>query len=649
MKKTLLLSATLAATCSAFAGVHSVTKADASSFIAGPKAPAISKTQTLTRADGDMETLDFTYADEPFSSYGLNGTTGGKTRVYTGFIMTADDVKAFAGRKAIGFSVYSPTSTAGIRNSISDARFFYSTDPEVAKLDYEQDFTMSKSPFSLTSVSMDEPYTISGDEEGIFFGYSLVVPKKNDMCYIPADDNTSGPYNTCIFGASDTENLPDEFYSITAEIGALCMSVKLERETLPKYVDFTYFPSTMAIPMGEASAYPLTLKATCGAPIESVNLEYTYGGKTYDNAIAFDTPIPAGVSRYISTAVEFPALSELINEDVEFKLTKINGTENTGNNMSAWARVAVVEQLPARQTLIEEFTGTWCPNCPRGFAALEYMKKNYPDFVLASYHNGDPMQITDEYPAAISGFPQASLNRDLIVDPYYGTQAFNMELPIVGDILAENAVPTPWQVSVSHEWESDDVLVAKAEAANVAGFKDCEYSIAYLLIADGISGKGRDWFQSNNYNTQNPVYIEELNAFCRGGEYGKASVAGLVYDDVVISTNGIYGLKGSIPSEVEPYQAIDHSVKYDLSKIPSDLLPDKNKLRVVAAVVDSFGYVLNCAKDEVNDFATDAVNGILDETAPVEYFNLNGMKVANPTEGVFIRRQGTRTEKVIVK
>lgn len=35
--------------------------------------------------------------------------------------------------------------------------------------------------------------------------------------------------------------------------------------------------------------------------------------------------------------------------------------------------------------------------------------------------------------------------------------------------------------------------------------------------------------------------------------------------------------------------------------------------------------------------------------APVEYFNLNGMRVSNPTGGIFIRRQGNKVSKVVVK
>lgn len=40
---------------------------------------------------------------------------------------------------------------------------------------------------------------------------------------------------------------------------------------------------------------------------------------------------------------------------------------------------------------------------------------------------------------------------------------------------------------------------------------------------------------------------------------------------------------------------------------------------------------------------------IVDENAPVEYFNLQGMRVANPENGLYIVRQGSKTTKVFVK
>ncbi len=37
-----------------------------------------------------------------------------------------------------------------------------------------------------------------------------------------------------------------------------------------------------------------------------------------------------------------------------------------------------------------------------------------------------------------------------------------------------------------------------------------------------------------------------------------------------------------------------------------------------------------------------------DENAPVEYYNLQGIRVANPENGIFVRRQGNKVEKVVL-
>ena len=40
---------------------------------------------------------------------------------------------------------------------------------------------------------------------------------------------------------------------------------------------------------------------------------------------------------------------------------------------------------------------------------------------------------------------------------------------------------------------------------------------------------------------------------------------------------------------------------------------------------------------------------IAEENAPVEYFNLQGVRVDNPSNGIFIKRQGSKVSKVVVK
>ncbi len=641
MKKAFLLSVVFAATCTAFAANPAVDKNDAVKFEKGLNAPTMKKAPARA-----SDSFDFSYSQGITSLTKIQGVTGGVTRAYMMFELSPEDIKGLAGDKVTGFTVYSPSDNNMKNNPINEGRFFYSTD--LLKEDYTQDFTISKIPFEPNKIVLDEPYTITGKEESLFFGYSIMVPKADNIYYLPFDDYPSYYNGAGLFGISNSDAFPVDFYTMAADLGALSMSITLEGKNFPFHVDFASISDVICLPLRKNSTFPVTLCATSDTPIKSVEMEYTLGGKTYVTNCGLPQEVPAGAAVYFDALIGFQAQKEKMNEVVDFKITNVNGKPNVSSYAEAQSTVVVVKEVPVHQTLIEEFTGTWCGWCTRGYAALEYIKENYPDFVVAAYHNDDPMQITTRYPANISGFPSASLNRGLVVDPYYGTQTSSFELPIVGDIKALNSIATPWVVKVDHEWVSEDELVAKASVSNIAGFENKNYKIAYILVADGLSGTGRSWFQSNNYATQSPQFIPQLNAFCRGGEYGKGTVSGLIFNDVVVSTTGIYGVDGSIPATLASEEVAEHSISFDLSKISSTLIPDKNKLRVIAAVVDASGNVLNCAKNEVNDFSTVSVSGISDENAPVEYYNLNGMKVSDPSNGIFIRRQGNTATKVIL-
>lgn len=51
-----------------------------------------------------------------------------------------------------------------------------------------------------------------------------------------------------------------------------------------------------------------------------------------------------------------------------------------------------------------------------------------------------------------------------------------------------------------------------------------------------------------------------------------------------------------------------------------------------------------------NEPETSGIENIsIDENAPVEYFNLQGVRVDNPANGLYIRRQGNTATKVLVK
>ena len=650
MKKNLLLSLALTSVCSAFALAPQDQTSVKNFATMGPKAPA--KVSSLTtRAE---ESYNFSYSYGLYSAYYLEGMKGGTSRVFMAFEMKPEDIKQFAGKKVTGFNVISPTNNNLTTNSVKDGRFFYSVD--LTKEDYSQDFKLSTTPFAENAIAMDTPYTISGEEKSLYFGYSIVVPKNNNMYYYPIDGIASDYAGSNLCGIMDDgEGFPTEFESQARDMGALAMSIKIEGDDLPGYAWMYSAPSVCYIPFERDYSIVAIMAGINGSPIESIDIEYSLAGKQYSNKCELANPIPGGDVQTFSVNLDFPAQDEYLDEEVEFTISKINGIPNMSPNASFKSQVKVLKEVPVHQTLIEEFTSTGCPYCTRGYAALEYMKNNYPDFVTASYHtnynNVDPMMVTSSFPVSVQGYPSASLDREGTCDPYYGNQLFNSKIPIVDEVLLKNSMFTPWGIKVSHTWDSDDMLTANVEAYNVFGYDKGTYKIAYILVADGLTGTGGGWTQKNGYSStaQSTGVIEELNAFCRGGEYGKSSVVGLTFDDVVIYNEGFKGVNESVPSSLEPFESVEHSYTFDLTTVKSNLLPDKNKLRIIAAIVGKDGNVLNCTKEDVKDYTGAAVEGIYDENLPVEYFNLNGQKVSDPSNGIFIRRQGTKTDKVVIR
>lgn len=499
------------------------------------------------------------------------------------------------------------------------------------------------------SAELPEGYSITSS--GVYVGYTLTVSKLTSGTQYPMGFDDSSDTNS--FFCRTNKTMP-QWSNIAAEMkyGA-AITVVLESDNVPaQSVMISSIKDPLYLEIGKPSTVNIGLTSFGGEPVTSVDVEYSIDG--HDGTTHFDLPetVPAGLNKKFDVNLDLPAFDNKFAGEYSFAVTKVNGQPNESAKGQKFINVASFAEFPVHQTLIEEYTGTWCQFCTRGYAALEYMRENEPDFVIAAFHNNDPMAITSSYPSVVSGYPCVYLDRYYSGDPYWGTTVqYSEKLLIVDEIKALNAEITPWGIEVSHKWEDDNHLVATADVWNILGYEDEKYEIAYLLVSDGLQGTASSWYQTNAYASSNPSSeaIEELNAFCKGGKYGTSKVGGLVFNDVVVSTTGIYGIAGSVPSTLEAEQKASHSLTFDLTKISSRLIPDKNKLRVIAAVLDKRGIVLNCAKNEVNDFVSGVGTLEASSDAPVEYYNLNGVKVSEPSNGIFIRKQGSKTSKVVIR
>ena len=92
---------------------------------------------------------------------------------------------------------------------------------------------------------------------------------------------------------------------------------------------------------------------------------------------------------------------------------------------------------------------------------------------------------------------------------------------------------------------------------------------------------------------------------------------------------------GAKPSEKIP---AGESVKYDLvSGNYYNFYTNGTKWRL-----KEFSFIPSADQSAITDITAD-------ENAPVEYFNLQGVRVDNPSNGIFIKRQGSKVSKVVVK
>ncbi len=139
-----------------------------------------------------------------------------------------------------------------------------------------------------------------------------------------------------------------------------------------------------------------------------------------------------------------------------------------------------------------------------------------------------------------------------------------------------------------------------------------EIGKTYVYDLDGWLCQWYGWDTESLAQNKSKLEIEEFTTY---------------KDNVVNVPNGNAGIGGSTGS-IQNQDGTTHSIN------PFSYL--------------SLGFDDNTSKIIFN---TNGVNDALiaDLNAPVEYFNLQGVRVANPENGLYIRRQGTEVRKVLVK
>lgn len=286
-----------------------------------------------------------------------------------------------------------------------------------------------------------------------------------------------------------------------------------------------------------------------------------------------------------------------------------------------------VGTTPVHRPIIEEYTGTWCGWCIRGIVGMELLRETLgEDFIGVAYHNGDPMQIMNEYgyPNSIGGFPSAYLDRTYDVDAYYG---FTSGTPgaIVDAVQQLAAIETVGDLEVTAQWTSEEKTAISVDVSSFFSIdKDnAKYALEVMMAADDLHGTASGWKQKNFYNG--------LSSYINDPRLGPwvtqpATVSGLHFNDVLVYTS--FRISGSLPTTIVAYEDYDYNYTFKLSDLQRPNLAQQNKdnLRIVVLIVDTgTGKVVNANKCTISDYVPAIIPGDVNDNGSVNIDDITAL------------------------
>lgn len=517
--------------------------------------------------------------------------------------------------------------------------------PDVMSLDATMDD-------STAVVKLATPYTI--DSDTLYIGYSFDVVELTDKTQLPISlINEKG-----VQGLWTHSNRTYRSWMDKSTYGCSAMQVELSgfNANDAYFEGFKDYYNQVNI----ATPIKLTLLNRGYNGIKSIDYSYSVGDKKGSDRLTLDAPIPAYLNASTEFTITLPAIEAKGKYPVTFSIDKVNGETNS-ETATANSTMEIFNKLPKHRPVMEEFTGTWCGNCARGWIGLEVMTRLHPDFIALAYHSGDVMQVmpVNSFPGFNKdlGYPSANLDRSYEeLDPYYGVSMEPFGIEEEWKKQAEILAPASLETEAAFTPDGKNIK-AKAtlefpEAANDAD----KYSVEFVLVADSLHGEGQAWEQSN-YLEDNDIKdnypFPEANIFFAGS----SSIQNMHYNDVVVATTRLRDGLIKLPAKVEAEKAF--SIEGTISEVDSikneanyPVIQDSKNLRIVALLINEKGQIVNGAKAKVTGYETTGIRNINNNATEADVpaiYNLQGHRLQTMQKGLnIIRTKDGKTKKVML-
>lgn len=217
------------------------------------------------------------------------------------------------------------------------------------------------------------------------------------------------------------------FWSNSETAGSNCIRLRLEGDHFPtEDAVIIGFDVPRYVEPGKAFDATLTLSNAASADIASVDLKYGFTGEEQKTTTVSGLSIASGDKGEVKLSGLTSAAQG--NRLLAVEVTSVNSkTDSDPSNNITEAPILCLDAASGykRNVLVEEGTGTWCGNCPRGAVAMKRMNEKYPDnFVGVAVHSDDEMAIYEYYPFLdhyinTVGYPYCTVDRAIACDPRF--------------------------------------------------------------------------------------------------------------------------------------------------------------------------------------------------------------------------------------
>lgn len=505
---------------------------------------------------------------------------------------------------------------------------------------------------STAIVKFATPYTI--DSDTLYIGYSFDVVELTERTQLPISlINEKGVQGLWTHSSRTYRSWLDK-----STYGCSAMQVELSgfNANDAYFEGFKDYYNQVNI----ATPINLTLLNRGYNGIKSIDYSYSVGDKKVSDHLTLDAPIPACLNASTEFTVTLPAIEAKGKYPVTFSIDKVNGEANS-EVATANSTMAIYNKLPKHRPVMEEFTGTWCGNCARGWIGLEVMTRLHPDFIALAYHSGDVMQVIDQkqflgFDTENPAYPMANIDRVYTdIDPYYGADMTPFGIEDIWKKQAEILAPASLETEAAFTPDGNDIK-AKAilefpEDANDAD----KYSVEFVLVTDGLHGEGQAWEQSNylEENEKGDYPFPEADIFFAGS----SSIPNMHYNDVVVATTRLRDGLIKLPAKVEAEKAF--CIEGTITEVDSiknmanyPVIQDSKNLRIVALLLNEKGQIVNGAQAKVTGYETTGIRNINNNAAEADVpaiYNLQGHRLQTLQKGLnIIRTKDGKTKKVML-